>query len=108
MSMPARTVRTASIVVAPRPREARLSGEELAAAAGLTPSQLARLVRIGLVESTTPGSNEFSASTALRLKRMLRLHRDLGVNFVGAAILVDLVERFDRMSATINRPRPDR
>jgi chaperone modulatory protein CbpM len=108
MSTPARTARTASIVGAPRPREARLSGEELAAAAGVTPSRLARLVRIGLVEPTTPGSNEFSASTAVRLKRMLRLQRDLGVNLVGAAIIVDLVERFDRVNARTNRLRQDR
>jgi hypothetical protein len=27
---------------------------------------------------------------------MLRLHRDLGVNLIGAAIIVDLVERLER------------
>jgi hypothetical protein len=27
---------------------------------------------------------------------MLRLHRDLGMNLTGAAIIVDLVERLDR------------
>jgi MerR HTH family regulatory protein len=37
----------------------------------------------------------FSAATATRLRRMLRLHRDLGVNITGAAIIVDLVERLE-------------
>jgi hypothetical protein len=55
---------------------------------------------LGLVE---PIPNErgltaptFSAATASRLRRMLRLHRDLGVNLTGAAIIVDLVERLER------------
>jgi hypothetical protein len=42
---------------------------------------------------TTP---TFSAAMASRLRRMLRLHRDLGVNFTGAAIIVDLLERRER------------
>ena len=37
----------------------------------------------------------FSVAMASRLRRMLRLHRDLGVNFTGAAIIVDLVERLE-------------
>jgi len=37
---------------------------------------------------------------------MLRLHRDLGVNLTGAAIIVDLVDQLERMerdSATKER-----
>jgi hypothetical protein len=33
----------------------------------------------------------------IRLRRVLRLRGDLGVNLVGAAIIVDLVERLDRL-----------
>jgi MerR HTH family regulatory protein len=36
---------------------------------------------------------------------MLRLHRDLGVDFTGAAIIVDLLERLERLEAELARWR---
>jgi len=103
MRTPPRTRQGAPIVEASRRAEAYLSGEELARAAGISAATLARLVGLGLVEPTPLRGNErgltapvFSAATASRLRRMLRLHRDLGVNLTGAAIIVDLVERLER------------
>jgi DNA-binding transcriptional MerR regulator len=100
---PPRTPFKASIVETARRAESYLSSEELAAAAGISSVTLARLVRLGLVEPTALRRSErgatapvFSAATASRLRRMLRLHRDLGVNLTGAAIIVDLVERLER------------
>jgi DNA-binding transcriptional MerR regulator len=84
--------------------EARLSAAELAAAAGVTPALLARLVRLGLVEPA-PGADDFTAEAAARLRRMRRLRSDLGVSLVGAAIIVDLVERLDRLEAELARAR---
>jgi len=81
--------------------EARLSPEELAAAAGIRATRLRRLVELGLLEPAGPGTNEFTAAAAERLRRMLRLHRDLGVNLAGAAIIADLLERL----AELERPR---
>ncbi|HYS15657.1 MAG TPA: chaperone modulator CbpM [Candidatus Binatia bacterium] len=98
MRTPPRTPLDASTVETSRRPEAYLSGEELATAAGISSATLARLVSLGLVEPTPLRGNErvFSAATASRLRRMLRLHRDLGVNLTGAAIIVDLVERLER------------
>ena len=42
---------------------------------------------------------------ATRLKRMLRLHHDIGVNLTGAAIIIDLLERVDRMETELRRLR---
>ena len=102
MSTPPRTRPGAPTVETLRRAEVYLSGDELARAAGISAATLARLMSLGLVE---PISNErgftaptFSAAMASRLRRMLRLHRDLGVNLTGAAIIVDLVERLDRES----------
>jgi chaperone modulatory protein CbpM len=83
--------------------ELLLSAEQLAAAAGISPQRLARLVELGLVEPAAPGSSQFNAASALRLRRMLRLHRDLGVNLVGAAIAVDLLERLRRLESELER-----
>ena len=77
--------------------QAMLSAEELAAAAGISLEGLVALVQLGLVEPAEPGGNQFTAATAARLRRMLRLRADLGVSFVGAAIIVDLLERLDRL-----------
>jgi DNA-binding transcriptional MerR regulator len=85
-----------------------LSVEELAAAVGISPARLARLVRLGLVEPTGPGGSEFTAATAARLRRMLRLRDHLGVNLVGAAIIVDLLERLERLETELSRLRGSR
>lgn len=92
------------IVTTPR-TEVYLSGEELAAAAGISQTRLARLVRLGLVEPDTAGTSRFTAGTVGRLRLMLRLHRDLGVDFTGAAIIVDLLERLERLEAELARWR---
>ena len=83
------------------PREARgellLTYEELAIAAGIRPTVLARLIRLGVVEPVHPESPEFTADTLARVRRMLRLHAQLGVNFTGAAIILDLLDRLHRL-----------
>jgi MerR family transcriptional regulator, heat shock protein HspR len=86
----------------------RLTGEELAAATGIRPATLARLVRLGLVEPVAPGAGEFPAATVGRLRRMLRLRADLGVNLTGAAIIVDLLERLERAEGELGRLRATR
>ena len=94
-----------SIATGPGHAEIRLSAEELAAAAGLRMTTLARLERLGLIEPASAGSGDFTAATAARLRRMLRLRRELGVSLMGAAIIIDLVERMDRLEEELARLR---
>ena len=101
MSMPAGTPSNVPFASQPLRGEPALSGEALAAAAGISLAGLARLVRLGLVEPSAPGADEFPVTTAARLRRMLRLRRDLGVNLIGAAIIVDLLERLERLEAEL-------
>ena len=95
----------AAIVRALLKGERWLSREELAAAAGITPARLDRLIRLGLVEPATEGPDEFAVETAVRLRRMLRLNADLGLDLIGAAIIADLLERLDRLEAELTRLR---
>lgn len=88
--------RVSAVVVRPRV-EVMLTASELATAAGVSGARLAQLVRLGLVETSPPGSSTFTAASAARLRRILRLRADLGVNLVGAAIVVDLLERLERL-----------
>jgi len=87
-----------------REAEEKLSAADLANAAGISPALLVRLVRLGLIEPVAPGTSEFTAVTAAKLRRMVRLRLDLGVGFVGAAIIVDLLQRLERLET---RPRGD-
>ena len=45
------------------------------------------------------------AAAAARLRRMLRLHADLCLSLVAAAVVADLVERLDRMERELARLR---
>jgi len=61
--------------------------------------------RVYAVEPEPGAPGRFSAATAARLRRMLRLRADLGVNLAGAAIIVDLMECLDRLDAELMRRR---
>lgn len=89
----------------PMQAEVRLSLRDLALACGITQTRAALLVRLGVVQPEPDAPDRFSAATAARLRRMLRLRADLGVNLIGAAIIVDLMERLDRLDAELTRLR---
>lgn len=105
MATRSRTTLQSSMGSAPSAGDTWLSRGELAAAAGISSAMLSRLIRLGLVEPPAPGPDEFAAGVATRLKRMLRLHHDVGVNLTGAAIIIDLLERLDRMETELRRTR---
>jgi len=62
---------------------------------GARRSLVARLVQQGLLETIPNDAGEalLPRSAIVQLRRMQRLRRDLGVNFTGAAIIIDLVQR---------------
>jgi len=88
--------------------ESYLSGADLARVVGITAAALDGLVRVGVVEATMPGGDEFFAATAIRLKRILRLHHDLELDLFGAAVVVDVLERLERVEAELIRLRGGR
>ena len=94
-----------SIARVPAAAEVHLSLRDLAVACGMRATRLERLVRLGLLEPEPDNSDRFSSATAARLRRMQRLRADLGVNFTGAAIIVDLMERLERLDAELARLR---
>jgi len=62
---------------------------------GARSSLIARLAQQGLLETipNETGQPLLPRRAIMRLRRMQRLRRDLGVNFTGAAIIMDLVQR---------------
>ena len=102
MSVP-RNARRAETAESHRPTI--VSAQQLAALAGITHVMLTRVVRLGLVEPLVPGGSEFPAACAPRLKRMLRLRRELGLNLPAAAVVVDLLDRLALLEAELGRLR---
>jgi hypothetical protein len=63
-------------------------------------SLVVRLARAGLIETLESESSEplLPSHVVMQLRRMQRLRRDLGVNFSGAAVILDLVKRIELLN----------
>lgn len=77
-----------------------LTCDVVAATVGTKRSLVVRLAREGLIETVDSGTDEplLPRRAVIRLRRMQRLRRDLGVNFAGAAIILDLVGRIEQLN----------
>ena len=66
-------------------------------------SLVVRLARAGLIETIESESSEplLPRRTVVQLRRMQRLRNDLGVNFSGAAIILDLVKRIEQLNSEL-------
>jgi hypothetical protein len=81
--------------------EELLTIAELARAGRITRARVERLVQLGVVEPARAGEDAFTVTSAVRLRRVLRLRAELGVDLTGAAIIVDLLERLERLEAEL-------
>ena len=84
--------------------EEPLTLEAVAEAVGTRPRLLARLIRLGVLDtiSDQPDAPLLPTRAVIRLRRMSRLRRDLGVNFAGAVVILDLVERIEQLEREVS------
>ena len=79
-----------------------LTFEAVAQTVGARRSLVVRLAQQGLIETVAGGVDEgeprVPRRVVIRLRRMQRLRRDLGVNFAGAAVILDLVGRIEQLN----------
>lgn len=77
-----------------------LTLDAIAETVGARRSLIARLAAQGLLESVKSEADELllPRRVIIRLRRMQRLRRDLGVNFSGASIILDLVGRIEQLN----------
>ena len=70
---------------------------------GARRSLVLRLASQGLIETIASDTSDplLPRSAVMQLRRMQRLRRDLGVNFNGAAIILDLVTRIERLKGEL-------
>ena len=86
----------------------RLSLNEIATQSRVHPEMIARFVRLGLIdpvvsltENEDPGEWIFPAETVGRIRRILRLRYELGVNFAGIGVLLDLLSRLEKLESRL-------
>lgn len=88
---------------------ALLALEVVAREAGLHPELVRRFIALGLLDADggTADAPLFWRDAAARLARAGRLRRDLGLNYAGAILACQLLERIDALEARLRRYEPD-
>lgn len=84
-----------------------LTFDVVAETIGARRSLVVRLAQHGLIETIDAGADEpkLPRRVVVRLRRMQRLRRDLGVNFAGAAVILDLVQRIEQLNRELAEMR---
>ena len=83
-----------------------LGQSEVACRCGIHPELLDRLVRLGLidyVERSTEGEVFFEPGVIPLVRRILRLRNELGVNYAGIGVILELMSRIELLEAQIRK-----
>lgn len=78
--------------------------DEVAYRLGLHPELLERFLHLGLIDAAAQtGSGEmlFDSGVIPLVKRILRLRNDLGVNYAGIGVILELMSRLEALEARI-------
>lgn len=80
-----------------------LSLMELSRLSGVHPSLIEKLGRRSVIEplETRSGNLRFPISALPRLRRGLRLHRDLNIEWASLGLVLDLLERIDDLEQAL-------
>ncbi len=77
---------------------------EVAYRSGVHPELIERLVRLGLidfVERDVDGEALFQADVTATIRKILRLRYQLGVNYSGIGVILELMARIDSLEENI-------
>jgi chaperone modulatory protein CbpM len=88
-------------------RARRLDLESFAAAGGLHPQLVRRLVALGVLDATADAAGNlwFSPRQLAVLARVQRLRAALGVNYAAVGLVSDLLDRIAVLEAALRRAR---
>jgi DNA-binding transcriptional MerR regulator len=86
--------------------ETLLTLEDLARATGLHPRLIQSFVEFGLVEAEpAAGEPRFAPGAVDRLRRIVRLRHDLGVNLAGVAVILEMRDRMEELVREVEHLR---
>ncbi len=77
---------------------------EVARRCGLHPELIERFIRLGLIEfigRTRDGQMLFDSEVIPLVRRILRLRNDLGVNYAGVGVILELMSRVELLETRI-------
>jgi MerR HTH family regulatory protein len=83
-----------------------LTADDLALRCGLPRAALEAYTRVGVVQFNA-STGRFPVLAVGRLRKAIRLRRDLGVDLVAVGIVLDLVGRLEAMEMEIERLRAE-
>ena len=79
-----------------------ITTEELARLARLHPEMVDKLVDWGLIDPVKWEPRLLFPETAVpRIWRIMRLHRDLGINWSGIGVVLDLLDKIEKLEREI-------
>ena len=81
-----------------------LSITEVAYRCGVHPDLIDRFVRLGLIdfaEGSTEGEALFQSDVIGMVRKILRLRNELGVNYAGIGVILDLTSRIESLESQI-------
>lgn len=91
--------------------ELQLTLQDLCQDCGVHAETVIELVEHGVLlpKGASPGHWQFVGQDLLRIKRALRLQRDLAVNLAGVALTLDLLDEIDDLNRQLKQagPSPD-
>lgn len=70
---------------------------EVAIRCGVEASFVEQLVGLGVIEFHPEVQAGFAREVTLRVTKLVRLQRDLGVNLEGAAVIIELLDRIEAL-----------
>lgn len=84
-------------------RQRLLTLDQVAERCGLHPALVKRLVALGVIEPIGGAVPLYTPETVVSLQRVMRLRRDLGVNYSAAALILDLLERIEELESRLHQ-----
>jgi DNA-binding transcriptional MerR regulator len=92
-----------------RTEHSLLTIEDLARAVAIAPEVVDTFVRYRLVKAANRNSSNslFPISSIDRLRRILRLRYDYGVNLAGVSVILEMAERIEELTDELNALRGD-
>jgi len=84
------------IVLVPKSRPKGLySLEEIAERCHVHIAFVEKLFRMGIIDPYPHSARFFSPAVTVRVRKVMRLQEDLGINPEGAAVILDLIDKID-------------
>ena len=81
-----------------------LTPDDVASRCGVHPELIDRFVRWGLIDTVmvkSDGVPLFDWEVVPLVRKIMRLHQDLGVNFAGVGVVLELLSRIETLEAQI-------